>query len=99
MMRRILLSLSLSLARLARDFAPHMRDGTGSMVFVSSVTAFAPAPPLGMYAVSKTALLGLVKARMQLPLVPQAGDGSAVRMRDETCRRPFRSSWPAGASE
>ena len=34
----------------------------GSVVFVSSFTAFSPAGPLGMYAVSKTALVGLTKA-------------------------------------
>ena len=38
-----------------------MRRG-GSLVFVSSYTAFAPCPPIAMYAVSKTALLGLTKA-------------------------------------
>ena len=29
---------------------------------MSSIAAYQPAPPLAMYAVSKTALLGLVKA-------------------------------------
>jgi dehydrogenase/reductase SDR family protein 4 len=38
-----------------------MRRG-GSLLFVSSYTAFAPSPPIAMYAVSKTALLGLTKA-------------------------------------
>lgn len=38
-----------------------MRPG-GAIVFVSSYTAFNPAPPIAMYAVSKTALLGLTKA-------------------------------------
>lgn len=33
-----------------------------SVAFVSSWTGFSPGPPLGIYAVSKTALLGLVKA-------------------------------------
>lgn len=32
------------------------------MLFVSSVVAYQPAPPLALYGVSKTALLGLVKA-------------------------------------
>ena len=34
----------------------------GNIVFVSSFTAFSPVAPLGMYAVSKTALVGLTKA-------------------------------------
>lgn len=33
-----------------------------SVIFISSYTAFNPSPPIGMYAVSKTALLGLTKA-------------------------------------
>ena len=37
----------------------------GSIVFVSSITAFGPGAPLGMYAVSKTALVGLTKALAQ----------------------------------
>ena len=41
--------------------APHMREG-GSIVFVSSVTAYHPALPLSLYATCKTALLGLTKA-------------------------------------
>lgn len=40
--------------------APHMRAG-GSVVMISSVTAYSPPFPIGFYAVSKTALLGLVK--------------------------------------
>ena len=32
------------------------------MLFVSSIVAYQPAPPLALYGVSKTALLGLVKA-------------------------------------
>ena len=44
--------------------APHMaRDG--SIVFVSSVTAYNPALPLSLYATCKTALLGLTKAVAQ----------------------------------
>ena len=38
-----------------------MRSG-GAVVFVSSYSAFNPAPPIALYAVSKTALLGLTKA-------------------------------------
>ncbi len=37
----------------------------GSIVYVSSITAFTPGAPLGMYAVSKTALVGLTKALAQ----------------------------------
>eukprot|EP00899_Mesostigma_viride_P017461 jgi/Mesvir1/25716/Mv01905-RA.1 len=46
---------------LIKEFAPHMRKG-GSIVMISSVTAYSPAAPLGAYAVTKTALLGLTKA-------------------------------------
>lgn len=41
--------------------APHMAEG-GSIVFVSSVTAYHPSLPLTLYATCKTALLGLTKA-------------------------------------
>ncbi len=41
--------------------APHMREG-GSIIFVSSVTAYHPSLPLSLYATCKTALLGLTKA-------------------------------------
>lgn len=40
---------------------PVMPDG-GSVVFISSYTAYNPTPPIGLYAVSKTALVGLSKA-------------------------------------
>ncbi|MEW5303139.1 MAG: hypothetical protein WDW36_005861 [Sanguina aurantia] len=46
---------------LVAEAAPHMNDG-GAVVFVTSITAFNPPFPIGMYAVSKTALLGLTKA-------------------------------------
>lgn len=47
---------------LCKEFvAAGLLVGGSSIVFVTSVTAFMPGPPLGMYAVSKTALLGLVK--------------------------------------
>ncbi|KIY99416.1 dehydrogenase/reductase SDR familymember 4 [Monoraphidium neglectum] len=45
---------------LLQAVAPHMPSG-GSVVMVSSVTAYNPPFPIGFYAVSKTALLGLVK--------------------------------------
>ena len=44
--------------------APHLADH-GAVLYVSSVTAYQPRVPLGMYAVSKTALLGLTKAVAQ----------------------------------
>lgn len=46
---------------LTRAVLPHMQRG-GNVIFVSSFTAFNPSAPLGMYAVSKTALVGLTKA-------------------------------------
>lgn len=45
---------------LVQEAAPHMHS-PGSIVFISSITAFNPGPPIAMYAVSKTALLGLTK--------------------------------------
>lgn len=48
---------------LARLVVPRMpTDGTAAVVFVSSVTAFRPEAPLGVYAVSKTALVALSRA-------------------------------------
>lgn len=50
---------------LAKAAVPAMRrtaPGGGAIVFVSSYTAFNPTPPVAMYAVSKTALVGLTKA-------------------------------------
>ena len=49
---------------LTQLFAPHLADN-GAVLYVSSVTAYQPRTPLGMYAVSKTALLGLTKAVAQ----------------------------------
>lgn len=49
-----------SAVMLAQLAVPHMKDG-GSIIFISSVTAFSPPLPIAMYAVSKTALLGLTK--------------------------------------
>ena len=46
---------------LTQAAVPLMRRGA-AVLFVTSITAYNPAPPLAMYAVSKTALLGLVKA-------------------------------------
>ncbi|KAG2442387.1 hypothetical protein HXX76_002473 [Chlamydomonas incerta] len=47
---------------LVQEALPHLRKRPGaSIVFVSSVTAFNPPEPIAMYAISKTALLGLTK--------------------------------------
>ncbi len=46
---------------LAQKAVPHIPRG-GSITFVSSYSAFTPSAPIAMYAVSKTALLGLTKA-------------------------------------
>ncbi|KAG2448150.1 hypothetical protein HYH02_006735 [Chlamydomonas schloesseri] len=47
---------------LVQEALPHLRKRPGAcIVFVSSVTAFNPPEPIAMYAVSKTALLGLTK--------------------------------------
>ncbi|KAL4458338.1 hypothetical protein ABPG75_013203 [Micractinium tetrahymenae] len=51
----------VSAVLLAKAAVPHMSRGA-AILFVSSYTAFNPAPPIAMYAVSKTALLGLTKA-------------------------------------
>lgn len=45
---------------LVQQAVPHMKRG-GRIVLISSVTAFQPPAPIAMYAVSKTALLGLTK--------------------------------------
>ncbi|KAK9825936.1 hypothetical protein WJX74_000065 [Apatococcus lobatus] len=46
---------------LTKEVAKHLKCGS-SIVYISSYTAFNPAPPIPMYAISKTALLGLTKA-------------------------------------
>lgn len=46
---------------LVRQTAPHLTRGA-SIVFISSYTAFHPSQPLAIYAVSKTAVVGLTKA-------------------------------------
>jgi dehydrogenase/reductase SDR family protein 4 len=52
---------AIILAKLAVQQMQKQRSG-GAIVFISSYTAFNPTPPIPMYAVSKTALLGLTKA-------------------------------------
>ena len=46
---------------LVKETAPHLKRGA-SIVFISSYTAFNPSEPLAIYAVSKTAVIGLTKA-------------------------------------
>ncbi len=46
---------------LARDLVKLMPQNTGSMAFVSSIAAYNPSLPIGIYGVSKTALLGLTR--------------------------------------
>lgn len=52
---------------LTKDVAPLIeKRGGGSVIFVSSIVAYQPFALIGAYAISKTALLGMIKA-----LVPQ----------------------------
>jgi NAD(P)-dependent dehydrogenase (short-subunit alcohol dehydrogenase family) len=46
---------------LARAAYPHLREGGGSIVNISSVGGLSPEPGLGLYSVSKAALLSLTK--------------------------------------
>ncbi|KAK3432150.1 tropinone reductase-like 3 [Eucalyptus grandis] len=46
---------------LLKDAAPHLQKGS-SIVFISSIAGYQPQPSMGMYGVTKTALLGLTKA-------------------------------------
>ncbi|XP_045514260.1 dehydrogenase/reductase SDR family member 4 [Pieris brassicae] len=48
---------------LAKEAYPELiKRGGGSIVFISSIAAYQPMQPLGVYSVSKTALVGLTKA-------------------------------------
>jgi len=52
---------------LSKEVIPHIESrGGGSIVFVTSIVGYVPMEMLGPYSVSKTALLGLIKA-----MVPQ----------------------------
>jgi dehydrogenase/reductase SDR family member 4 len=75
-----LLDINIKSAILLSQFAvPHMRkkprSGTSSIVFISSYTAFNPSPPIALYAVTKTALLGLTKA-----LAEELGPSDRIRV-------------------
>ena len=50
-----------SAIELIKQVRPHLKRHA-SIVLISSYTAYSPSPPIGMYAVSKTALLGLNRA-------------------------------------
>jgi dehydrogenase/reductase SDR family protein 4 len=55
---------------LSREIIPHMaKRGGGSIVYISSIAGYVPSELLGAYSVSKTALLGLIKAA-----VPQCSE-------------------------
>lgn len=43
-----------------QDAVPHMPKGS-SIIFISSIAGFLPQPSMGLYGVTKTALLGLTK--------------------------------------
>ncbi|XP_063382126.1 uncharacterized protein LOC134668616 [Cydia fagiglandana] len=48
---------------LAEEAYPNLvRRGGGSIVFISSIVGYKPMWPIGLYSVSKTALIGLTKA-------------------------------------
>nr|XP_048301291.1 dehydrogenase/reductase SDR family member 2, mitochondrial-like [Myodes glareolus] len=58
-------------ALLLSQLLPHMENrGQGSVVLVSSAAAYVPFPKLGVYNVSKTALLGLTKT-LAVELAPK----------------------------
>ncbi|XP_040596667.1 dehydrogenase/reductase SDR family member 2, mitochondrial-like [Mesocricetus auratus] len=59
-------------ALLLSQLLPHMESrGQGAVVLVSSVAAYVPLPRLGVYNVSKTALLGLTKT-LAVELAPKS---------------------------
>merc|ERR1712038_704868 len=54
---------------LTKEVVPHIETrGGGSVVFVSSIGGLTPLPMIGAYCISKTAILGMVKA-----LAPELG--------------------------
>ncbi|CAI7886350.1 unnamed protein product [Closterium sp. NIES-53] len=54
---------------LVKEMVPHIPPG-GNIVFVASIAGFNPIAMLGMYSVTKTALLGLTKA-LAVELAPE----------------------------
>eukprot|EP00897_Mesotaenium_endlicherianum_P002709 jgi/Mesen1/2466/ME000158S01660 len=71
---------------LVRDAAPHMPAGS-AVVFVASIAAFQPFTPLGVYGVSKTALLGLAK-----PAAKKRSEGDEAHATRQLCA----SGWMLG---
>ncbi|KAF4701342.1 Dehydrogenase reductase SDR member 4 [Perkinsus olseni] len=51
--------------QLTKEFKPHLRRGSGVVLFVTSIAAFSLMSPLAIYGVTKTALTGLMKALAQ----------------------------------
>ncbi|KAF4732146.1 Dehydrogenase reductase SDR member 4, variant 2, partial [Perkinsus olseni] len=51
--------------QLTKEFKPHLRRGSGAVLFVTSIAAFSLMSPLAVYGVTKTALTGLMKALAQ----------------------------------
>ncbi|GGE12354.1 NAD(P)-dependent dehydrogenase, short-chain alcohol dehydrogenase family [Gemmobacter megaterium] len=63
---------------LARLVVPDMiARGAGSMIFTASVGAFKPSPTLGLYGISKLALIGLVR-NLALHYGPQGVRANAI---------------------
>lgn len=60
-----------------QDAAPFLSDNS-SVIFVTSITAFNPMGSLAMYAVMKTALLGLTKVCDPFPVAGVLGIGIAT---------------------
>ncbi|XP_053451165.1 dehydrogenase/reductase SDR family member 2, mitochondrial-like isoform X2 [Nycticebus coucang] len=57
-------------ALLLRQLLPHMENRGGTVILVSSISAYEPLAELGAYIVSKTALLGLTRT-LALELAPK----------------------------
>jgi len=48
--------------QMTQEAMPHLNKTKGSVLFNSSITGYVPFPMIGAYSISKTALLGLIKA-------------------------------------
>ena len=71
---------------LVKETAPHLKRGA-SVVFISSYAAFNPSEPLAIYAVSKTAVVGLTKA-LAVELGPAGIRVNCVAPGDTLSKRP-----------
>jgi dehydrogenase/reductase SDR family member 4 len=82
---------------LAKDLVPLMPRGTGSIVFVSSYAGYNPSGPIGVYGVTKTALLGLTRM-----LANELGPSKGIRVNcvaPGVIRTQFSAPlWEAGES-